>query len=170
MKKEYYLKHREEIIAKVSKYQISYRNTPMGRCVRLCNNHKNADKKANRDEGDLTAKWIYDNIIFKPCAHCGKTGWQIIGCNRIDNSKPHTKDNVEPCCEECNRKLYYEEHKRKFDQIDNSTGEVLKTWGSISECSKQTNIGYGVVSQCYNKKYLRDGNNVYKNYIFKKIC
>lgn len=26
-------------------------------------------------------------------------------CNRIDNSKPHTKDNVEPCCKSCNSRL-----------------------------------------------------------------
>ena len=44
MKKEYYLEHREDIIKKTLVRQISYRNTPMGRAVRLANNYINADK------------------------------------------------------------------------------------------------------------------------------
>lgn len=44
--------------------------------------------------------WMIDNIIKKPCVHCGDTN--RIGCDRIDNNKGHTKDNVVPCCYECN--------------------------------------------------------------------
>lgn len=77
----------------------------MGRACRLVHNYNVADKKYGRGKGNLTGKWVYDNILFKPCAHCDKEGWQVIGCNRLDNSKPHTKDNVEPCCKECNSKL-----------------------------------------------------------------
>lgn len=82
-----------------------YFNTPMGRASRLVQAYKVADKKQNRGECTITAKWIVDNIFSKPCVHCGKEGWKVIGCNRIDNSKPHTEDNVEPCCAECNKKL-----------------------------------------------------------------
>ena len=90
---------------KKAEYQKKYNKTPMGRALILLNGYNQKDKMYNRGKGDLTAKWIVENIFNKPCAHCGKTGWDVIGCNRLDNSKPHTMDNVEPCCYECNSKL-----------------------------------------------------------------
>lgn len=77
------------------------------RATMLLCEYNRADKRRNRGKGDLTTQWIVDNIFSKPCAHCGKTGWEVIGCNRLDNSKPHTKDNVEPCCRSCNNSKKY---------------------------------------------------------------
>jgi hypothetical protein len=99
--KEWYQENREECL----KHQKEYSNTPIGRASYLLNAYNRNDKKYNRGRGDLTSKWIVENIFTKPCAHCGKTDWHELGCNRLDNSKPHSKDNVEPCCEECNKKL-----------------------------------------------------------------
>lgn len=105
---------RQRHINMVKKWQ----STPHGRANHLLNSYKQSDRKANRGEGDLSTQWIVENIFSKPCAHCGKEGWNVIGCNRIDNDKPHTMDNVEPCCFDCNRKhkpkhktrgKYYEE-------------------------------------------------------------
>lgn len=84
---------------------LPYNKTPKGRAVYLLNRYKSSDKEHNRGESDLTSQWIVENIFSKPCAHCGETDWRKIGCNRLDNDKPHTKDNVEPCCGKCNRKL-----------------------------------------------------------------
>lgn len=84
------------------KYDLERSKSPIGRASNLVNAYNNMDIKANRGKGDLSAKWVVENIFSKPCAHCGKEGWQVIGCNRIDNTRPHTKDNVEPCCFECN--------------------------------------------------------------------
>lgn len=103
--KAYYKRNKERIIQYQTEYQVEYDKTPMARANSLLGSYNTADKLRNRGKGDLTAKWIVENIFNKPCAHCGKTGWQIIGCNRLDNSKPHTMDNVEPCCYECNIKL-----------------------------------------------------------------
>lgn len=100
-KKQWYLKNREKRL----EYSKEYDKTPMGRAHTLLMQYNAADKKRGRGKGDLTAKWIIDNIFSQPCAHCGRSGWEIIGCNRIDNSLPHTKDNVEPCCCECNIRL-----------------------------------------------------------------
>ena len=72
--------------------------------LKLVNNYKWADINANRGECTLTAKWIVYNIFPKPCHWCGETDWHKLGCDRIDNDKPHTPDNVNPCCEECNKK------------------------------------------------------------------
>lgn len=90
---------------KISEYQNSYRKTPAGRACRLLSIYKTLDKRYNRGECTLTTQWIIENIFSKPCAHCGETDWHKIGCNRIDNKLPHTPDNVEPCCYECNVKL-----------------------------------------------------------------
>lgn len=86
-------------------YDKQYRKTPMGRASHLLMAYNQSDKKHNRGKGNLTAEWIVENIFSKPCTHCGISGWEVIGCNRIDNDKPHTKDNVEPCCGKCNINL-----------------------------------------------------------------
>lgn len=55
------------------------------------------------DEVDLDAQWIIDNIFNEGCIYCGETDWHKLGCDRIDNTKGHTKDNVVPCCSRCNK-------------------------------------------------------------------
>jgi len=123
-------------------------NTPKGRASTLLNAYNAKDKKYNRGKGDLTSQWIVDNIFSKPCAHCGKTGWDIIGCNRLDNNKPHTKDNVEPCCLDCNNKLGQEAKKKRVDQIDSLTGEVLKQWESATEAASELGINRSFLCEC----------------------
>ena len=81
-----------------------YFSTPIGRAKCLANSYKTEDKKHNRGECTLTAKWIVDNIFSKHCHYCGETDWRKLGCDRIDNSLPHTPDNVVPCCKPCNIK------------------------------------------------------------------
>lgn len=49
---------------------------------------------------DIDIDWMIENIFTKSCVYCGDN--KKIGCDRIDNSKGHTKDNVVPCCIECN--------------------------------------------------------------------
>ena len=49
---------------------------------------------------DITVEQML-NIMNQPCIYCGDTN--KIGCDRIDNNKGHTIDNVVPCCVECNK-------------------------------------------------------------------
>lgn len=84
-------------------------HNPTYRAKSLLCNYNRIDRNKGFGKGDLTSQWIIDNIFSKPCVYCGKIGWDVIGCNRLDNSKPHTKDNVEPCCKECNTKLAVKE-------------------------------------------------------------
>ena len=111
--KAYYQRNKERIIEYQNEYQVEYDKTPMARANSLLAAYKNSDKVRNRGKGDLTAKWIVDNIFSKPCAHCGETDWRKIGCNRLDNTKPHTMDNVEPCCYKCNVGLLEMERDNK---------------------------------------------------------
>jgi len=108
--KKYYERNKSRIIAYQTEYQKEYDLTPMARANSLLGSYKSADKKNGRGECDFDAKWIVDNIFTKPCTHCGETDWHKLGCNRLDNSKPHTKDNVEPCCFMCNIKELKMEH------------------------------------------------------------
>lgn len=98
----YYDSHKKERID----YHRQYTKTQMGRASYLRSAYISEDKKYNRGECDLTAQWIVDNIFTKSCVHCGESDWHMLGCNRLDNSKPHTMDNVEPCCWKCNLSLH----------------------------------------------------------------
>ena len=97
--------NKDKISVTNTKFYSEYYKTPYGRASRLVNDYNQADKAHNRGKGDLTAEWVVENIFSKPCAHCGITGWEVIGCNRLNNALPHTKNNVEPCCFHCNCRL-----------------------------------------------------------------
>ena len=98
--KQWREKHKEEI----SEYRKKYSKTPMGRASNLISSYRTNDKKHNRGECELTAQWIVENIFTSKCIYCGETDWTKLGCDRIDNGKPHTPDNVVPCCKPCNDK------------------------------------------------------------------
>ena len=133
---KYYINHKDEIIERTRKYyqenkdkiaetkayyQLEWRKTQIGRASYLVGNYKRHDKKSKRGECTLTPQWIVDNIFSSKCIYCGKDDWTELGCDRIDNSKPHTPDNVVCCCEECNVKKgtkSYEEFKK---EIQNSS-------------------------------------------------
>lgn len=100
--KEWYEKNKEKKLD----YSKQYKNTPLGRAHNLLAAYRKSDKKYNRREGDLTAKWIVENIFTKKCQYCGETDWHKLGCDRIDNTLPHTKENVVPCCFKCNCKKH----------------------------------------------------------------
>ena len=100
--KTWYEKNKEN----KKKYSKEYKNTPLGRAHNLLASYKRSDKKHNRGECTLTAKWIAKNIFTKKCQYCGETDWHKLGCDRIDNNLPHTIENVVPCCFHCNCKKH----------------------------------------------------------------
>lgn len=50
---------------------------------------------------DLTTKWFRENIQCKPCHYCQRSDVRM-GCDRMDNTRGHTTDNVVPACKDCN--------------------------------------------------------------------
>lgn len=93
-----------------------YRQTKGGRALTLIHGYKVSDEKHNRGECTLTKEWVIDNIFSSKCYYCGETDWTKLGCDRIDNDKPHTPDNVVCCCTNCNnerQKMPFEEFKNK---------------------------------------------------------
>ena len=99
-KKEYYSNNREIILAKES----IYRETKEGRANNLCGSYRQDDKLYNRGDCTLTKDWIIDNIFNTSCVYCGESDWRKLGCDRIDNTKAHTPENVVCACVYCNSK------------------------------------------------------------------
>ena len=127
---------------------MSYKNKKNGRAMMLFHNYRIMDiKNGFGDVIDFDAQWITDNIFTNCCPHCGKSGWKIMGCNRIDNSKPHTKDNVEPCCEKCNRNLHYKELEKRVYQYT-LDGELIAIYTSVKEASRQNNFVATCIARC----------------------
>lgn len=92
-----------------------YYDEPINRARRMISGYRRMDKiYMFGNVIDFDAQWIVDNIFTQPCKHCGESDWHKIGCNRLDNSKGHTKDNVEPCCLSCNSKLASNEYNKQF--------------------------------------------------------
>lgn len=69
------------------------------RASKLLSAYKLKDWKSRR-EFNLDRDWFIKNILTKECVYCGSK--DKLGCDRIDNSKGHTYDNVVPCCYVCN--------------------------------------------------------------------
>lgn len=155
-------------------YRKEYISTPIGRASNLISAYNEADRNNGRGKGDLTAQWIVENIFTKPCAHCGKTGWNVIGCNRLDNKKPHTKDNVEPCCRSCNTKLasmekgdercisLTKDKEKPCDQIDMVTGEIITSFESVKEAHIKTSICKSSIGACCRGERNKAGNYIWK--------
>lgn len=56
------------------------------------------------DPSDYPTRDEYVRLFMQPCVFCGETDWHKIGLDRIDNTKGHTRDNLQPCCWSCNSK------------------------------------------------------------------
>lgn len=78
------------------------KNDPTNRikASKMISSYKHKDRKNKTTICDIDIDWMINNIMTKPCIYCGDTN--RVGCDRIDNSKGHTKNNVVPCCFDCN--------------------------------------------------------------------
>ena len=154
----------------MANYSKKWRLTQYGRAKTLLHRYNQKDIEYGRGQGDLTAEWIIKNIFSRPCAHCGETDWRKLGCNRLDNSKPHTMENCEPCCLKCNNRLAAagkkESQSKRVDQIDSTTGEVLRQWASASEAARQLGYAISAIAKCANGGYFLKGK-WYNSYIYK---
>ena len=143
--KTYYKKHKD--------VRDKWRETKYARASQQYQNYKKMDRRNGFGEAiDFTPQWIVDNIYSKTCVHCGKSDWHKLGCNRIDNTKPHTMDNVEPCCYDCNIKLGGIENGKRVakqvSQIDKDTDEIIKIWNSAEDAAKELGLNSSHIRSC----------------------
>lgn len=80
-----------------------YYNSLEGKAVSKLNKYRQMDRKYTNGGTTLTSVWIIENIFSgQKCIYCGESDWTKLGCDRIDNSKPHTPENVVCSCGKCN--------------------------------------------------------------------
>lgn len=98
--KRYRSRKREEL--KIS--ERKYRKTKFGKAIAYASNYSIFDKSRGFDiTNNIDASWIVDNIFSgQKCVYCGDQDWAHLGCDRIDNNKPHTPDNIVCSCGLCN--------------------------------------------------------------------
>lgn len=114
-RKIYYKEHRE----KYYELHKKYRSTKKGRAQYLLCDYNRRDKMYGRGECTLSSEWIVDNIFNgQTCVYCGETDWRKLGCDRKDNSKPHTIENVVCCCALCNAKKGLKNYSEYMDIIN----------------------------------------------------
>lgn len=159
-------------------YNEKYLNTQKGRANNLLCGYKTSDRKYERIDDEfptnyVTAKWIVEHIFSQPCKHCGETDWHKLGCNRLDNSLPHTMDNVEPCCVECNNELASIERGNKCSkQVYQYTldGTLVAIWKSASEAARQLGFNHSSIATCCRGGRINKGKwekcKTYKGYIW----
>ena len=113
--RERYQKNQESIKERVKIYNTNnkdkrtewykiYRQTQKGRANYLLQSYKRRDKKYLNTDCTITSDFIINEIFSKTCVYCGESDWRNLGCDRIDNSKPHTPYNVVCSCKNCNTK------------------------------------------------------------------
>ena len=140
-KKEYYQKNKETILEKhkeyrdthkeekhlrdkayrdthkdeIKEWKDNYHNTEIGRAKERIRSYKREDKIHNRGECTLTVEDLVE-MWKNGCIYCGETDFKLLGADRIDNDKPHTKDNCVPCCSQCNLERQKKDFKTFYNQ------------------------------------------------------
>ena len=117
---EYFAKYRQEHKDESTEIKRKYLNTKEGRASNLIRAYKQEDKKRGRGDIDLTVPWFIRNIFTK-CIYCGETDWKKLGCDRINNSKAHTMENVVPSCWDCNNKRQSKPFEQFYWELKHKT-------------------------------------------------
>lgn len=126
--------------AQQSAYNKEFYQTITGMASRRRNHYLSDDKEKGFDTAQtITAEWIAENILTASCIYCHDAVPYHLGCDRIDENKGHTPDNVVCACPICNwerslekmsveefveyRKTHPRFKKTMYDGLDRKTGE-----------------------------------------------
>lgn len=87
-----------------SEFYKNYYSNKEGKSAIMAYGYKRSDKIKGFDtEKNVTPEWIQENIFNgQKCIYCGDSDWTHLGCDRIDNTKGHTPDNIVCACGICN--------------------------------------------------------------------
>lgn len=153
--KQYYLEHREEILAKRKEYQ----STKEGKLKKMVQAYKQQDKKHNRGVSTLTYEQLL-SLIEQGCHWCGEKDWTKLGADRIDNTKPHSLENCVCSCTHCN---FGRENQKPVLQYTKE-GEFVAEYKSTCEAERQSGIKQSQICSCCIGKY---GYKTAGGYIWK---
>lgn len=102
--KKYASDHKIEISEYQKDYRKQYLDTKEGLATQKAASYYHQDKRKGRDLGqfNITKDYIIEHIFSSKCIYCGESDWRKLGCDRIDDKKAHSQDNVVCSCYNCN--------------------------------------------------------------------
>lgn len=105
-RKEYYRQYYQRNKERKNQYWRDKYQSPERRATVLVAGYKRDDIKYYGGNGKdtITANFLLDRLYPKGCFYCGSKDMSKLGADRIDNTKPHTEDNVVCCCWDCNNR------------------------------------------------------------------
>lgn len=163
---------------------------------KLLARYNSLDKEKFEVVNDLTTEWLMENIIKSECIYCGEKNWNRLGCDRIDNTKPHNKDNIVCSCGRCNvmrgdrfsvedmkeigetikriekRNTIYQIAKKKGKQVAkiDKDGNIIRIYPSTVETAVDGYNRCCVGKACKSYKEKNGYNRqVYKGYYWKYL-
>ena len=121
-------------------------------------------------------------MTFAPCENM-----ENLQVNHLDENKENNnlnnlewvtcKDNInhgtrnDRVSEKLRGRTLSEEHKRKISKAKSipivqltPEGKYIRSYKSSHEAERECGFNNGAIIQCCNNKYLREGNNIYKDY------
>ena len=130
------------------------------RANNLVSNYRFKDRKLNFGETDLTVDDFIE-LCSNGCCYCGETDWKVLGLDRIDNTKPHTKENCVCSCWECNNKKGRIEHSKPILQFT-KYGQFIAEYDSIKNASIINGIQESDICKCCKGKLKTAGKCIWK--------
>lgn len=82
---------------------------------------------------DLDVAWYEANIQGRPCYYCGDAE-SPIGCDRVDNAKGHSRDNVVPACAVCNVARMHQFSLEEMVVLGRTIRQIKATRKSTTQC------------------------------------
>jgi ssDNA-binding Zn-finger/Zn-ribbon topoisomerase 1 len=110
----------EHQLLKLKEIRKRYQVSEKGKAISLLAAYQKSDFKKGF-QNDLTQ----NDILLAKKSTCIYCGFPASGYDRISNEKGHTKDNVVPCCRDCNTA-----------RMDNFTHEEMKIIGAAIKTVK----------------------------------
>lgn len=151
------VRHQEEKLLKPRPYRTGYLY------VRLYKDRKAKNKTIHQlvAQAFLPNPHGYTQVNHKDEDKTNNTVWI-----NDDGSVDLEKSNLEWCTAAYNNNYGTRTERTSKKVYQRTLNRILvKTWPSTAECGRN-GFSSGAVSDCCNNKYIREGNNVYKDYIW----
>ena len=116
----------------------------------LIKSYKQGDEKKGYGICSITVDDFLE-LTSNGCVYCGETDWKKLGLDRINNTKPHTKENCVCSCWNCNDKKQRKSIKQPVLQYTKSM-EFVSEYPSAYDAYKQTGIcSTSILNVCKRK-------------------
>ena len=156
---------------------IDYQRTKKGLITKIYATQRSSSKKRGDKLPDYTKKELQEWILSQPNFETLYNNWAESGynkdlkpsCDRLDDYKPYTLDNIRLVTWEVNVKKGYEDRKNGINNKRSKavigthkiTGEIVEFY-SLNEAERQTGVFHNNISKNCLGKYKSTGGYVWK--------